>query len=125
MIQIGTSAAVNVWSSIAVDWKVDVDTLALVAGVFSAILSTAGFIAGGLINDKNRVWWGYPGSKVIWALATAGIAVLPNNTAVFIAGVLAYAFALGIGFVCIRLVILNWIRKKHWLNKPADPEMVG
>jgi PAT family beta-lactamase induction signal transducer AmpG len=93
---IGTGAASNLWSAIANDWKVSADTVALVTGILSALVSAVGCIIGGWFADRWGVWWAYFGAGIICALVTVIMAALPYIPAVYIYGVLAYAFALGL-----------------------------
>lgn len=114
---IGTGAASNVWSSIAEDWHVTADTVALVTGVLSGVIGTIGCVAGGWIADKFGVWWAYLGSGTICALAAIGMAALPYNPNVYIAGVLAYGFSLGLINAAFSAIILYAIGKKSAATK--------
>ena len=93
---IGTGAASNLWSSIAADWKADADTVALVTGILSGIISAIGCVIGGFIADKFGNWWAYLGAGFLCALITILMALLPYHPMTYVAGVLAYAFVLGL-----------------------------
>ncbi|MBK8642726.1 MAG: hypothetical protein IPN15_11105 [Saprospiraceae bacterium] len=54
-------AAANLWSAIAEDWKTDVDTVVLVTGILSGLVSALGCVVGGFIADKWGVWMSYLG----------------------------------------------------------------
>jgi len=109
---IGSGAAANVWSSIAVDWKVDADTVALVTGVISGLISAVGCVVGGWFADKYGVWWAYLGSGMVCAIVGIGMATLPYHPWVYIGGVLAYGFALGLMNAAFSAILLYAIGKK-------------
>ncbi len=178
---IGSGATGNVWSSIAIDWKVSTNTVALVTGVLSGLVSALGCIIGGWITDKWGVFMAYLGFGVICALAAIFMAVLPYTPNSFIVGVLLYSLstgmvyagysavllygigknsastkysllsslgnvpviymtalagwahdfggskymllfeaALGLFFVFICFLIIQWMKKRNWLTKPVD-----
>src|SRR5438046_5095891 len=53
---IGIGAAAFVWSSVAGDWKVTANTVALVTGVISGGVSAIGCVFGGFVADKIGRW---------------------------------------------------------------------
>jgi predicted MFS family arabinose efflux permease len=114
---IGSGAASNVWSSIADDWHVSADTVALITGVISGIVSTIGCVVGGWIADKFGIWWAYLGSGTVCALAATGMAALPYNPNVYIAGVLTYGFSLGLVNAAFSAILLYAIGKKSASTK--------
>lgn len=116
-LPIGSGAASNVWSSIADDWHVTADTVALVTGVLSAVMSTIGCVIGGWIADKSGVWWAYLGSGTICALAAIGMAAFPYHDYVYITGVLAYALSLGLMNAAFSAILLYAIGKKSAATK--------
>jgi PAT family beta-lactamase induction signal transducer AmpG len=117
LLPIGTGAASNLWSAIANDWKTDADTVALVTGILSAGVSAVGCVLGGFIADRWGNWVAYLGSGFICAAVTIGMAVLPYQPAVYIGGVLAYAFALGLLNAAFSSVLLFAIGKKNASTK--------
>jgi PAT family beta-lactamase induction signal transducer AmpG len=116
-LPIGTGAASNLWSAIAQDWKTDADTVALVTGLLSGIASAIGCLLGGFIIDRWGNWVGYLGSGVVCALVTVIMAVLPYQPAVYIGGVLAYAFGLGLMNAAFSSVLLYAIGTKNAATK--------
>ncbi|MCW3092502.1 MAG: hypothetical protein JWP81_3571 [Ferruginibacter sp.] len=117
MMPIGTGAAANLWSAIAQDWKTGADTVALVTGILSGLISAAGCIAGGFIIDRWGNWVAYLGSGTLCALVTFIMAIMPFQPAVYIAGVLTYTFGIGLINAAFTSVILFAIGKKHVATK--------
>lgn len=95
LFPIGTGAAGNLWSAIAVDWKVNADTVALVTGIISGIISAFGCIVGGWIADNKGIWWAYLGSGFLCGMVTILMAAFPYIPMVYILGVLIYSLSLG------------------------------
>lgn len=117
MLPIGIGASSNLWSAIAQDWKTDSDTVALVTGILSGLASLVGCLIGGYIKDRWGVWVAFFGSGTICALATFVMAFLPFIPAVFIGGVLTYAFSFGLMNAAFTSVILFAIGKKNAVTK--------
>ncbi len=117
IMPIGTGAMANLWSAMADDWKVDADTVALITGVLSGVISTLGCLVGGFIADRWSVWTAYFVSGVLCAAVTLAMAVLPMQPIVYIGGVLFYAFTLGMIYAAFTAVLLFAIGKKHVATK--------
>jgi MFS family permease len=117
MMPIGSGAAANLWSAIAQDWKTGPDTVALVTGVLSGLVSALGCVAGGFITDKWGIWVAYLGSGLVCALVTLIMALLPMQPVVYIGGVLTYTFGIGLINAAFTAVILYAIGKKHVATK--------
>jgi MFS family permease len=117
MMPIGTGAMANLWSAIANDWKTGADTVVLVTGLLSGGVGALGCVAGGFIADRWGVWIAYLGSGVICALVTILMAALPYQPAVYIAGVLVYAFTTGLVYAAFTATIFFVIGKRHVATK--------
>lgn len=117
LMPIGTGAAANLWSAIAEDWKTDADTVVLVTGILSGLVSALGCVVGGIIADKWGVWMSYLGSGALCAITTFIMAVLPMVPSVYVGGVLIYAFTMGMIYAAFTYVILYAIGKKHIATK--------
>ena len=52
IMPIGCGAMANLWSAVAKDWKTGVDTVVLVAGLLTGVVSAIGCVVGALIADK-------------------------------------------------------------------------
>lgn len=114
---IGSGGASNVWSAVAGDWKVSADTVALVTGIISGLVSALGCITGGFIADKWGVWYAYLTTGAISALVALVMAALPFTPMVYITGVLVYSFALGMINAAFSAIILFAIGKKAAATK--------
>ncbi len=114
---IGTGAASNIWSAIAVDWKVSADMVALVTGIISGLISAVGCIAGGWIADRWGIWWAYFGTGTLCALVTLIMAAFPYVPMVYIAGVLVYGFTMGLVYAAFSAMALYATGKKAAATK--------
>ncbi|MBK7431112.1 MAG: MFS transporter [Bacteroidetes bacterium] len=117
LVPIGTGAMANLWSAMAEDWKVDADTVALITGLLSGLISSLGCVAGGYLADRRGIWFAYLGSGVACALVTIVMAVMPMQSTVYIAGVLFYAFTMGMIYAAFTSVVLFAIGNKHVATK--------
>jgi MFS transporter, PAT family, beta-lactamase induction signal transducer AmpG len=122
---IGTGAAANLWSAIAADWKTDADTVSLVTGILSGLVSALGCVAGGFIADRKGNWIAYLGAGAFCAVVTVIMAISPMLPYVYIGGVLAYAFGLGLINAAFSSVILYAIGKKNASTKYALLSSLG
>jgi MFS family permease len=109
---IGPGSAGNLWSAIAKDWNVSADTVALITGALSGVVSSIGCIIGGIIADRKGVFFDYFFSGAVCATVTIAMAALPYETTVYIGGVLAYAFGLGLMNAAFTSIILYAIGTK-------------
>ncbi len=125
ILPIGSGAAANLWSAIAGDWHTNADTVALITGIVSGLVSALGCIAGGYIADKKGVFFAYLGFGTVCALITLIMAVLPYKPWVYITGVLAYTFGIGLINAAFTAVILFAIGKKNVATKYALLSSIG
>jgi MFS transporter, PAT family, beta-lactamase induction signal transducer AmpG len=124
-LPIGTGAASNLFSAIATDWKTDADTVALVTGILSGLISTVGCVLGGYIADRWGNWVAYLGSGSTCALITILMAVSPMQPYVYIIGVLAYSFGVGLINAAFSAVLLFAAGKKNASTKYAMLASLG
>lgn len=117
LLPIGTGAMSNIWSAIAGDWKTDADTVVLVTGLLSGLVSAVGCVAGGMAADRWGVWKAYLGCGVICAAITIFIAITPHIPVVYTIGVLAYAFGTGMIYAAFTATIFFAIGKKNVATK--------
>ena len=117
LLPIGTGAAANLWSAIAKDWHTNADTVALVTGILSGFVSAVGCVIGGLVIDRWGNWVAYLGSGILCALITFIMAIMPFEPYVYIIGVLAYTFGLGLINAAFTSVILFAIGKRNVATK--------
>jgi len=125
ILPIGTGAASNLWSAIATDWKVDADTVALVTGIISGLVSAIGCVIGGFIADRWGNWVAYLGAGTVCALVTIIMAAMPYQPAIYIGGVLVYAFGLGLLNAAFSAVILFAIGTKGASTKYSLLSSIG
>jgi len=114
---IGTGAAANLWSAIAKDWHTGADTIALVTGLLSGLVSAVGCVVGGLIADRKGIWFAYLGSGSICAVITLIMAAMPYHPAVYIVGVLAYTFGIGLINAAFSAVLLYAAGRRNAATK--------
>lgn len=106
---LASGAASYVWSSVAKDWQVQDETVALVTGFVSAIVGSIGSIIGGFIADKLGRWWVYFSAGLLMALVTILLTFLPFNSFSYINGVLLYALFMGMANAAFSAAILKAI----------------
>lgn len=125
IMPIGTGAMANLWSAVAMDWKTDADTVALVTGLLCGIVSAVGCIAGGFIADRWGVWNTYFGIGIFCALVTLLMAVMPYQRMIYIAGVLTYGFFTGLMYAVYTALIFFVIGKNHVATKYSLMSSLG
>lgn len=117
IMPIGTGAMAGLWSAMADDWKVDADTVAMITGLLSGLISALGCLVGGYIADRWGVWTSYLGGGFICAIVTIIMAIMPMQPMVYIVGVLFYAFTMGLIYAAFTSVLLFAIGKQHAATK--------
>lgn len=117
LLPIGTGAMANLWSAIAADWNTDADTVALVTGILSGLISAFGCVAGGFLADKKGVWFAYLGSGIACAIVTLIAAILPMQPLSYVIGVSLYSFTTGMVYASFTAVLLYAIGKKNAATK--------
>lgn len=108
---IGIGAAAYIWSSVGADWHASPDTVALVTGILSGIITAVGCVFGGWLADKAGRWWAFFGSGALMALVTLIMGVFPFTPFTYTLGVLAYAFAIGFAYAAFTAVALAAVGK--------------
>lgn len=124
-LPIGTGAAANLWSAIAKDWNTNADTVALVTGILSGFVSAVGCVIGGYIIDRWGNWVGYLGSGILCAIITFVMAVMPLQPYVYVMGVLAYTFGIGMVNAAFTSVILYATDKRNVATKYSLLASIG
>jgi MFS family permease len=125
LLPIGIGAASNLWSSVAIDWHVGADTVALVTGTLSAVVCVAGSIAGGWIADKSGRWLSYFGAGTLMAAVTLGMTLFAFKPESYIVGVLSYAFTFGMANAAFSAIVLHVIGKGMAATKYAFISSLG
>jgi MFS transporter, PAT family, beta-lactamase induction signal transducer AmpG len=125
MSPIGAGAMNGLWSAVAPDWKAEPDRVALVAGILNGVISAVGCIAGGWIADRAGRWWAYFGSGAALALVAIAMAMVARTPQTFAAGVLAYAFFVGMAYAAFSAVVLFAIGRGAASTKYATLSSLG
>lgn len=122
---IGSGAASNVWSAIANDWKASADTVALVTGVLSGLVSAIGCLIGGYWADKKGVWFSYLLFGTFCAVVPMIMALMPYHPWVYVSGVLIYTLGTGMVYAGFTALLLYAIGKKNVSTKYALLSSIG
>jgi len=122
---IGIGAASNLWSAVAPSWRAEPNTVALVAGVLSGVVSAVGCVAGGWIADRIGRWWSFFGAGAIMALVALIIAVAPRTPAAYASGVLCYAFSQGLAWAAFTALVLHAVGRGAAATKYAILSSLG
>jgi len=108
-LPIGAGAASNLWSAVADDWHASADTVALVTGALSGVVSAAGCLAGGYFADRIDRKTAYALYGLAMAVCAAAMAMAPRTEPMFIAFTTAYAFIQGLSYAGFSAVALEAI----------------
>ncbi len=108
---IGIGAAAFIWSSVASDWTVTTNTVALVTGILSGGISAIGCVFGGWVADKIGRWWAYFGSGTLMAIVTLIMGISDFTSTAYVSGVLFYAFMFGFANAAFSAIVLHAIGK--------------
>lgn len=111
LLTLGTGAAGNLWSSIAKDWQVNADTVALVTGVAGGLLSALGCLVGGWICDRMNRRNAYLIFGLLGAATAIGMAYSPRTEIMFILWTSFYAVVLGLSYAGFTAYTLEAIGK--------------
>jgi hypothetical protein len=66
-------------------------------------------VAGGFVADRLGRWWAFFGSGTLMALVAIIMAVAPRTPGIYSAGVLCYAFSLGVANAGFSAIVLHVI----------------
>lgn len=122
---IGIGACNNLWSSVAEDWMVNANAVALVTGTLCGISQATGCIFGGWAADKFGRWIAFFGAGLIMALVTLAMSLLPQFPSTYKISILVYAFAMGINFASFSAIVLHAIGKGLASTKYALISSIG
>jgi MFS transporter, PAT family, beta-lactamase induction signal transducer AmpG len=109
LLPIGVGSAQNLFSAIAGDWRASANTVALVTGIFSGVVSMIGCIAGGIICDKMDRKLAYCVFGVGLAVVAAVFALAPRTEAMFVVFTSLYNFVTGFCYAAFGAVVLESI----------------
>jgi PAT family beta-lactamase induction signal transducer AmpG len=109
LLPIGTGAASNLWPVIAGEWRANADTVALVNGVASGVVSAIGCLVGGYVCDRMDRRTAYCLFGVLVAIVTVLMALAPRSPATFIGFTLLYTTLIGGCYAAYSAVVLEAI----------------
>jgi MFS family permease len=122
---VGSGAALNLWSAVAPDWHTGADTVALVTGILSGVVSAVGCVIGGWIADRFGRWWSYLGSGVFMGVIASGMALAPRTPLAFGIGVLLYSLSCGMAYAAFTALLLYIIGRGAASTKYATLASLG
>jgi len=125
VLPIGIGAATNLWSSVANDWQVKADTVALVTGTLSAFACVGGSVTGGWLADKAGRWLAYFGAGTLMAAVTLIMTFFSYKPETYVIGVLCYAFTFGMANGSFSAIVLYAIGKGMASTKYALVSSLG
>lgn len=108
-LPLGTGAASGLWSAVADDWRASADTVALVTGGASAIITAAGCFIGGWVSDRMDRKGAYALYGLLLALCAIAMAAAPRTQAMYIVFTSVYALIIGLCFAGWSAVTLEAI----------------
>jgi len=108
-LPIGTGAAANLWGVVAGDWHATADTVALVNGALSGVVSALGCFAGGWICDRIDRKACYCLFGVVQLLVAAAMAYSARTSPQFVFWTTVYAFIQGLTYAGFTAVVLEAI----------------
>ena len=108
-LPIGTGAAANLWSAVSGEWHASAETVALVTGMMSGIVSAAGCLAGGYMSDRIDRKTSYALYGLAMAVCTVAMAIAPRTESMYATFTLLYAFIQGLTYAGFTAVVLETI----------------
>jgi MFS family permease len=99
------------FAAIASEWQASADTVALVTGVLSGVISAVGCILGGWMCDRMDrkaayIWFG-----IFQAASGVAMALLPRTQTMFIVWGSVYNFSVGLTYAAFSAFVLEAIGK--------------
>lgn len=108
-LPIGCGAASGLWSAVAGDWHAGADTVALVNGVLSGVISAIACVIGGYLCDRMDRKFAYALFGVFLAAVALVMAAAARTETMFIVFTLSYAFVQGLNYASFSAVVLEAI----------------
>jgi PAT family beta-lactamase induction signal transducer AmpG len=109
LMPIGSGGAANLFAVIAPDWKASPELVSFANGLISGGAAIVGSLAGGYLSNKVDKRWAYAIAGVILAVFTIGMAAGPRTPELYVAGVIAYYFGLGMCYSTFTAFVLDII----------------
>jgi MFS transporter, PAT family, beta-lactamase induction signal transducer AmpG len=108
-LPLGTGGAGGLWSAAARDWHASADTVALVTGVLSGIISAFGCLGGGWLCDRMDRKGAYALFGALQAASAVAMALLPHGELQFVVMTSLYAFINGFCYAAFTAYTLEAI----------------
>ena len=122
---IGIGACSHIWSSIAGDWQVNADGIALFTGTLNGIILAFGCMAGGWMADRFGRWNTFFGAGIAMAMITFTMSFLPQLPSTYKAGIMMYALVMGLNYASYSAIVLHAIGRGLASTKYALLSSVG
>ena len=110
-LPLGTGAISGLWSTMATDWKASADTVALVTGTVSGLITVAGCVLGGWICDKGNRQMAYVAFGFSQVICTLGMAYCPHTEIMYIFWTSLYALTSGLCYAGFSAFVFEAIGK--------------
>jgi MFS family permease len=106
-LPIGSGAASGLWSAVAGDWRASANTVALVTGVLSGLISAFGCLVGGWASDRMDRKKAYLAYGILQAACAVGMGLAPRTEATYIVFTSIYAFITGLTYAGFTAFVLE------------------
>jgi len=111
LLPIGTGAASNLWSPVGIDWHASADTVALVVGLGSGIITALGCMTGGWICDIIDRKMAYIIFGLLQVVCVLAMAFTPHTENMYMLWVSIYAATTGLAYAGYTAFVLEAIGK--------------
>jgi PAT family beta-lactamase induction signal transducer AmpG len=108
-LPIGSGAASNLWSVIAPAWQTPGETVALINGLASGVISAIGCLMGGYVCDRMDRKLAYCLFGLAQAACALAMGLAPHNEFGYVVFTSLYAFIAGLTFAAFSAVVLEAI----------------
>lgn len=108
-LPMGTGAASNLWGVVADDWHATADTVAVVNGALSGVVSALGCFAGGWVCDRIDRKLSYCLFGIMQLLICVVMAYSARTSPQFVVWTTVYAFIQGLTYAGFTAVVLEAI----------------
>ena len=110
---VGSSAVVNLISSVGPDYRASDGQVAFVSGLAGGLLSALGCLAGGFICDRMSRMAAYASAGMLSALFAAWMAFGPATPFTYAGGYTGYALASGFAYAAFTALELEVLGKRR------------
>jgi PAT family beta-lactamase induction signal transducer AmpG len=110
-LPLGTGAASNLWSAAATNWRASADTVALVTGVASGLITAVGCLLGGFICSRTNRQIAYVVFGLLQGMCLVAMAIAPHNENMYIIWTSLYALTSGLCYAGFSAFVFEAIGK--------------